>query len=424
MKIGMLKAARVIFIAILCFIFQACSEDQQTGVSSARDNEIIPDSSLPEQEAPIETRVQEEQPRALKIGVIGPETGNSAAYGLQILEGITLAAGIFNAEGGINGQPIEVIHYDNKDDSELTDQAVNQLIQQGVIAIFAAPTGWSTFGSTHIANNTQTLLIAIGSRRRIGRSGPYIFRFSLSDELATDDVISYSRQVLEHTHYALVTSSNYDYSLDLSALFRKAVARHGGSLELVTDTYDTFSGESDLEQVVEALKKTPAPLHAVIYTGGDDEGARLALAMEQAGLQLPIIGGEDLYTHAYLEKGKKATNNTLIYNSFSSEYDSPQVVKFMRNYGRNESDPPNRFVALAYDGFMFVAGAINAAASTKSSEVREAMLTIHYQGVTGETSFSPDGSPIKHPFLYRAVTGENGEQFVLLKHSFQTEVRH
>jgi len=242
----------LIFCVILAAV-QGCSDESQDNTRSVDEQNVVPSPVVAQHEIQAEPKPIEEA-RALKIGVIGPETGSSAFYGLRIVEGITMAARTFNADGGINGQAIEVIHYDNKGDPELTDEAVRSLIQQRVVAIFAAPTGWSTFASTHIANNSQTLFIAIGSRRRIGRSGPYIFRFSLPDELATDDLIKYSRQAFGYTEYALVTSSDYDYSLDLSALFRRAVARQGGNLKLVTDTYDTFTGKRDVKQVVEALK--------------------------------------------------------------------------------------------------------------------------------------------------------------------------
>ncbi|GMR18850.1 MAG: ABC transporter substrate-binding protein [Gammaproteobacteria bacterium] len=408
----------LIFSIIILAIVQGCSDDKQDSTGSVDERDVIPSYVVPQHEIQAEPA---EEARALKIGVIGPETGESAFYGLRVLEGITMAARIFNANGGINGQAIEVIHYDNKGDPGLTEEAVQKLIEQRVVAIFAAPTGWSTFSATHLANSSQTIFIAVGSRRRIGKSGPYIFRFSLADEFATDELIHLSVNNFGYINYALVTSSDYDYSLDLSALFRKSVARHGGNLKLVADTYDTFTGKRDVIHIAEALAKLPAPVHAVIYTGGDDEGARLALAIKQAGLKLPIIGGEDLHTETYLQKGKAATRGTLLYSSFAPEHGSQHVVKFMQDYKKLKGGTPDRFVALAYDSFMLVTKAINARSSTKSSEVRDAMLNIHFHGVTGDTHFSPEGSPVKHPFIYRTKGTSTGEKFVLLNKNSQVE---
>ncbi len=411
----------LIFSIIILAGIQACSEDKQGNTDSVSEKNVIPSYVVQQTETPAKPEPVE-QARALKVGVVGPETGDSAFYGLRILEGITMAARTFNASGGINGQPIEVVHFDNKGDPELTDTVVQELIQQRVVAIFAAPTGWSTFAATRLANASQTIFIAVGSRRRIGKSGPYIFRFALADEFAIDELVHFAINHFGYTNYALVTSSDYDYSLDLSSLFRRAVAKHGGSLKLVADTYDTFSGKRNIDNVVKALNSSPEVLDAVIYTGGDDEGARLARAMKQTGLKLPIIGGEDLYTDAYLKSGKAATNATLLYNSFAPENSSPHVMEFMRDYKQYKSGVPDRFVALSFDSFMFVVNAIKAAASTKSTEVREAMLNLHYQGVTGESRFSMEGSPIKHPFIYHVKVDKNGERFVLLRqHPMQAD---
>lgn len=407
----MKKTVLLIFSIIILAGIQACSDDKQENQSRINEQNVIP-SYVVQPEIPEEQTYIEED-RALKVGVIGPATGESAFYGLRILQGIKMAAKTFNARGGINGQTIEVIHYDTKNDPGLTEQAVQQLIQQKVVAVFAAPTGWSTFAATHLANASRTIFISVGSRRRIGKSGPYIFRFSLADESAIDALIQYSTQQAGYTNYALVTASDYDYSLDLSSLFRRAVAKHGGNLTLLADTYDTFTGKRNIAPVVKALKNNLQPLDAVIYTGGAQQAAQLAREIKRAGLKLPLIGGEDLHTKTYLKSGK-AARGSLLYASFAVENDSPQVIKFIQDYKKKKRGQPDRFVALAYDSFMLLTEAIKAAASTKSSEVRDAMINIHYKGITGDSSFSPQGSPLKQPFIYTVKSHKSGEKFILL----------
>jgi len=412
----MYKKVLLFFVAtILVTTILACSDGEQNPESGLEK----PVAEFLSAQGGDETQVQpgrEEQDRALKIGVIGPETGKEADYGLRILGGVRLAARTFNAHGGIGGRMIEVLHYDNKGDPELTTEAVRRLIQKRVVAILAAPTGWSTFAATHMANDSRTIFVAIGTRRRIGKSGPYVFRSSLPDELAIDELIRVSTKELGYTDYALITASDYDYSLDLSSLFQRAVAKHGGMLRVVADTYDTYSGKRDLDGVIAAIRNSPEPLHAVIYTGNSNEGVQLAQGVKGVGLKLPIIGGEDLFTKTYLDKGGKAVKGTLLYTSFAPDSDSPTVMKFVRDYKKETGHAPDRFVALAYDTFMFVAEAIQMTGSTKSSVVRDAMISKKdYQGVTGETGFTDEGTPIKRPFIYRVEGGKAGERFVLLR---------
>ncbi len=111
---------------------------------------------------------RQEPERALTVGVIGPESGEEAAYGLQVLNGVLLAAERFNEDGGIDGKPIEVLHYDNEGRPDRTLEIAQQLIESQVVAILSAPTGWSSFGPTHMADATSTIFISVGTRRRLG----------------------------------------------------------------------------------------------------------------------------------------------------------------------------------------------------------------------------------------------------------------
>ena len=51
----------------------------------------------------------------IKVGLLGPYTGDLAVYGLAVKNGATLYFDKVNAEGGINGKKIELISYDNND---------------------------------------------------------------------------------------------------------------------------------------------------------------------------------------------------------------------------------------------------------------------------------------------------------------------
>ncbi|MBT4519955.1 MAG: ABC transporter substrate-binding protein, partial [Halieaceae bacterium] len=220
-----------------------------------------------------------EPERALLVGIVGPETGADADYGQAIYRGAQLAVEKLNDTGGIGGQALQLVHYDNAGEAGQTMDIVQHLIDQKVMAIISAPTGWATFGPTHLTNDSDTILISVGSRRRIARSGDYIFQLSLTDEIATDRIIRYSRDQLRFKRFALVTTSDYDYSLDVAASFKKALGRHGGELVAEADTYDTYTGQHDVEAVVTHILGVAGSLDAVIFTGSPAEAAALILGL-------------------------------------------------------------------------------------------------------------------------------------------------
>jgi len=362
------------------------------------------------------TKASQEKERALIVGVIGPESGAEAKYGLAVLEGIVTAAERFNARGGWRGEKIEVIHHDNSGGFGQTLDIASALIEKNVMAIFSAPTGWSTFAPIHLANNSRTVFISIGTRRKIGRSGNYIFHFSLPDEIAIDEMLDYAANELGYRYFALVTSSSYDYSLSIASLFKQAVPRHGGKILVETDTYDTFSGKTDIGKVVTALKASSEGLQAIIFTGSAQEAARLTQAAKDSGLQLPLIGSEDLFSEQYLKQSGQAAQGTLLYATFAPDHPSRLVKDFVADHVARKNAVPDRFTALAYDAFGLLSQALETAGSLKSQAVRNAMVNLkEAEGVTGASRWAPNGTPIKHPYLYRVEASQSGERFVLVQ---------
>ena len=58
----------------------------------------------------------------IKIGVMGPLTGNVSVYGQAVVNGAALYLKQVNADGGINGKQIEILTEDEQGDAT---QAVN-----------------------------------------------------------------------------------------------------------------------------------------------------------------------------------------------------------------------------------------------------------------------------------------------------------
>ncbi|TJX35657.1 twin-arginine translocation signal domain-containing protein, partial [Soehngenia saccharolytica] len=58
----------------------------------------------------------------IKIGVMGPLTGNVSVYGQAVVNGASLYLKQVNADGGINGKQIEILTEDEQGDAT---QAVN-----------------------------------------------------------------------------------------------------------------------------------------------------------------------------------------------------------------------------------------------------------------------------------------------------------
>lgn len=339
------------------------------------------------------------------VGFVGPLTGDEASYGTSVLTGIQAAAKRFNEQGGLGGKQIELVALDDQSNIESTIRKVKELIDRKVVAILAAPTGSSTFAPIHLVNESNTLFISIGSRRHLKASGPFVLRHALSDELASDALIEHAKTRRGWTKFALVSNANDDFSLDLSSMFRKAVIKHQAAVTVQSDTYDTLTGSRNFAPVVAAIKRSPERLDAVIFTGGAAEAVALLQTLRDGGVNLPMLGGEELHVPEFLAGGA-VVEGALLYASYSADRKTPQMDEFLKDMGKPD---PDRFAALAYDTFTMLAQAIRGAGSTESAKIREALLVrADFLGATGSSRFSADNQPIKQALIFQVGKANNG----------------
>jgi branched-chain amino acid transport system substrate-binding protein len=213
--------------------------------------------------------------------------------------------------------------------------------------------------------------------------------------------------------FVLVSVSDYDYSLDISASFKKALGKYGGELLIEVDTYDTYTGKHNVAGAVAEILSLAGSLDAVIFTGSIDEAADLTRGMRQENVNLPLLAGEDLFSNEFLEKAGHAAIGSLVYATYPNR-NLPQTANFITEFQDRNQEMPDRFAALAFDATSLLTAAIRESGSRYSSVVRDTMLrTSIVDGVTGTTEFTGQGSSIKVPLIYKVVAGQGIEQFAL-----------
>ena len=71
----------------------------------------------------------------IKVGLLGPHSGEYAVYGLGVRNGAELYFKKVNEAGGINGKKIELVVYDNKGDDTEAVTAFTRMVDEGVTAL-------------------------------------------------------------------------------------------------------------------------------------------------------------------------------------------------------------------------------------------------------------------------------------------------
>ena len=71
----------------------------------------------------------------IKVGVLGPMTGDVSIYGLAVINGASLYLKQVNADGGVNGKQLEIITMDEQGDATQAVTCFTKMVDQGITAL-------------------------------------------------------------------------------------------------------------------------------------------------------------------------------------------------------------------------------------------------------------------------------------------------
>ena len=95
----------------------------------------------------------------VKLGVAGPLTGGSAAFGAQLKNGTEQAVADINAAGGILGQKIEIFVGDDRADPKEGVSVANKFVGEGVKFVIGHFNSGVTIPSSEVFQENGVLQI-------------------------------------------------------------------------------------------------------------------------------------------------------------------------------------------------------------------------------------------------------------------------
>ncbi|MCL5780679.1 MAG: ABC transporter substrate-binding protein [Firmicutes bacterium] len=342
----------------------------------------------------------------IKIGFLGAKTGGHAAYGVETLKGMQMAAKDINDAGGILGKKIEIVEEDHGSKvSEGTNVTQKLITRDKVVAIVGDPTTGITKAAAPIAQQNKVVLLSAGAvGTGVVEIGDYIFRDTLLDAVAAPAVTKYLGEKLGWKKVAVITSMNNDYSVGLTKLFKEALAAN--KMEIVAEQ-SIQDGDQNFAAQVTAIKgKNP---DGIIFTGYYTEGGLFMKEARKQGMKAVMVGGDGLLSDVLMKMGGEAVEGSMVYCGFAADEAKAgeKTKKFIEAYkAGNNGALPDMFSAQGYDAVMLIADAIKAAGSDVPEKFRaELAKTKDWIGVSGTITFQENREPIKSPVYLLEVKG-------------------
>jgi branched-chain amino acid transport system substrate-binding protein len=340
----------------------------------------------------------------VKMGVMGPMTGSSAAFGAQLRNGAEQAVQDINAAGGILGQKIVLSVGDDASDPKQGVSVANKFIGEGVKLVVGAFNSGVTLPSSETFNEAGVLQITPASTnpKITERSLWSVFRTCGRDDQQGAVAGNYLAQNFKGKKVAIVHDKT-PYGKGLADETKKTM--NGKGLKEVV--YEAINpGEKDYSALVSKLKA--ANIDVIYYGGLHTEAGLIIRQMRDQGLAAPLMAGDGITDKEFVQIAGPGAEGTLM--TFGPDArknpDAKQVVDAFR---KRNYDPE------AYTLYSYAAVQVykQAAEEAKALDPKKMADVMHsgkvFKTVIGDISFDKKGDITRTDYVvYVWKKGANG----------------
>ena len=347
----------------------------------------------------------------IKIGGIGPVTGDAAIYGNAVKNGAELAVKEINEAGGINGAQIEFNFQDDEADAEKSVNAYNTLKDWGMQALLGTVTSAPCVAVGEVAQADNMFLLTPSGTAVECVQYDNAFRVCFSDPMQGLESAKYIADNKLASKIAVIYNSSDVYSTGIYQSFVQEAEAEG--LEIVAAEACTAESKTDFSVQLQKAKDAGAELVFLPFYYSE-----AALVLQQAaGINFsPIFFGCDGMDGILDVEGFDANlaNNLMFLSPFTPTSTDEAIQTFVTDFKEAYDGTPNQFAADAYDGVYAIKAAMEKANVTpdmSSSDICDALKTamteIEINGVTAkELTWEASGEPSKAPMVVKIENGD------------------
>lgn len=335
------------------------------------------------------------------IAVAGPMTGDGAEYGQAFENGVRLAVEQFNARGGYQGRPVEIVLGDDKNEpSEAAKVASRLASDQRIVAVIGHWSSSATFAAIPIYNRAGLpMLTPTASHPDITKPDTrWIFRSVTTQDREGRNLAELAVKKLNKRRIA-VLYLNTDWGKANSSFFKQFAEAFGAHV-VAYEPYPPTQGVDFTALLTKVKALQPDLLYlASLYA----EGVRIIKQAREMGLQADIMGTTTFYTENLLKAGKEV-EGVYLDALFVPTLKDERVQRFVREFQARYGKVPGYFDATAYDSATILLRALELGGPTRQG-IRDAMeqRVNGLQVVTGVVQFDANRNDVNKRWINLVV---------------------
>ena len=343
--------------------------------------------------------------RVIKIGCVGPITGDQASLGLDQLRALQIAVDEANAEGEIvPGYRLEIISLDDQHSpSQAVAMAKRLASDPEVAAVVGHVNSSCSLAAAAIYQNARLVQISPSSSNpEISRKGyDTFFRTCSTDDIQGPQAAYFAFEQLK-VQKAFIIDDKTTYGKGIADEFEKELRRLG---VVVLGHEGIMQAEKDFTPLLTKIKALGPEL--IFFGGMYPEGALLVKQAKSLGLSAQWLGGDGIYVKTFIDLAQEDAEG--VYCTFigADVRNIASARNYLETYKARFGSQMGPYSAYAYTAAKIIIDAIRKAGKNERSAIlRQVHKTKDFPGVIGVTNFDAKGdSTINLIGVFRVKNG-------------------
>jgi branched-chain amino acid transport system substrate-binding protein len=310
---------------------------------------------------------------AIKIGAVLSVTGPASFLGEPEKNTLLMMQDQLNAAGGINGQKVEVVVYDDESDVNKCVMAAKKLLDQDQVSVVIGPSiSGNTLAITKFFSAAEVPLVSCAAAEKIVRPvDPWVFNTPQLDRHAVTKILQHAK-AKGYTKLAILTVSD-GYGQAGRGVLTELIPGQGFTL-----VADEVYGPKDTDMSAQLTKIKGAGADAIICWGTNPGPAVVARNRVQLALTTPLYMSHGVASGKFIELAGDAAEGLILPAGRLVAVDQvpaghpqkPVLEAYVANYAKTYNAPVSSFGGYAHDAFTLVMEAIAKGGSAKPADIR------------------------------------------------------
>jgi len=325
----------------------------------------------------------------IKLGVAGSHTGDLASYGLPTLNAANIVADDFNAKGGVNGMPVEVLPMDEQCKPELSTNVATKLVSDQANIVLGHTCSGATKAALPIYKDAKLVCMSPSATNPpLTQSGDYsnFFRTIASDDMQAGLNVAFAIDKLGLKKIAVLHDKG-DYGKGFAEFAQKFIEASGGKAEVVLFEGIT-PGAVDYSAVIQKVKRADAD--GVIFGGYHPEASKLVSTLRKKGMDVPFLSDDGVKDDTFIKVAGEYADG--VYATGPKDLSkNPLYQKALDEHRKKYNAEPGPFFPQAYAAAQALLNAIDQAKSTDYDKIVEVLHTQYVDTPLGKIKFDAKG---------------------------------